>query len=42
MSHEELHENYPTLKSEYIQAAMLYAAAKEGLYGAATERTLHC
>jgi uncharacterized protein (DUF433 family) len=27
MSHEELLENYPTLKPEHIQAAMLYAAA---------------
>lgn len=27
MSHEELFENYPTLKPEHIQAAMLYAAA---------------
>jgi uncharacterized protein (DUF433 family) len=27
MSYEELLENYPTLKSEHIQAAMLYAAA---------------
>jgi uncharacterized protein (DUF433 family) len=27
MSREELLENYPTLKPEHIQAAMLYAAA---------------
>jgi uncharacterized protein (DUF433 family) len=27
MSHEELLENYPTLKLEHIRAAMLYAAA---------------
>jgi uncharacterized protein (DUF433 family) len=27
MSYEELLENYPTLKPEHIQAAMLYAAA---------------
>jgi uncharacterized protein (DUF433 family) len=27
MSPDELLENYPTLKPEYIQAAMLYAAA---------------
>jgi uncharacterized protein (DUF433 family) len=27
MSHEELLENYPALKPEHIQAAMLYAAA---------------
>lgn len=27
MTHEELLENYPTLKPEHIQAAMLYAAA---------------
>ena len=27
MSHEELVDNYPTLKPEHIQAAMLYAAA---------------
>ena len=27
MSHEELLGNYPTLKPEHIQAAMLYAAA---------------
>jgi uncharacterized protein (DUF433 family) len=27
MGHEELLENYPTLKPEHIQAAMLYAAA---------------
>jgi uncharacterized protein (DUF433 family) len=27
MSREELLENYPTLKLEHIQAAMLYAAA---------------
>jgi uncharacterized protein (DUF433 family) len=27
MSYEELLENYPTLKLEHIQAAMLYAAA---------------
>jgi uncharacterized protein (DUF433 family) len=27
MSHQELLENYPTLKPEHIQAAMLYAAA---------------
>jgi len=27
MSHKELLENYPTLKPEHIQAAMLYAAA---------------
>jgi uncharacterized protein (DUF433 family) len=27
MSYEELLENYPTLRPEHIQAAMLYAAA---------------
>jgi uncharacterized protein (DUF433 family) len=27
MSHEEVLENYPTLKLEHIRAAMLYAAA---------------
>jgi uncharacterized protein (DUF433 family) len=27
MSSEELLENYPTLKPEHLQAAMLYAAA---------------
>lgn len=27
MSHEELLDNYPTLKPEHLQAAMLYAAA---------------
>ena len=27
MSPEELLENYPTLKPEHVQAAMLYAAA---------------
>jgi uncharacterized protein (DUF433 family) len=27
MSSEELLENYPTLKREHLQAAMLYAAA---------------
>jgi uncharacterized protein (DUF433 family) len=27
MSHEELLANYPTLKIEHIQAALLYAAA---------------
>jgi uncharacterized protein (DUF433 family) len=27
MSYEELLENYPTLKPEHLQAAMLYAAA---------------
>jgi uncharacterized protein (DUF433 family) len=27
MSHEELFDNYPTLKPEHLQAAMLYAAA---------------
>jgi uncharacterized protein (DUF433 family) len=27
ISHEELLENYPTLKPEHIQAAMFYAAA---------------
>jgi len=27
MSHEELLANYPTLKPEHIQAALLYAAA---------------
>jgi uncharacterized protein (DUF433 family) len=27
MNHEELLENYPPLKLEHIQAAMLYAAA---------------
>jgi uncharacterized protein (DUF433 family) len=41
MSYEELLQNYPTLKPEHIQAAMLYAAAKERLYDAAAERTLH-
>ncbi|MGH8071738.1 MAG: DUF433 domain-containing protein [Candidatus Entotheonellia bacterium] len=28
MSREELLENYPTLKPEHIQAAILYAAAE--------------
>ncbi len=27
MGHEELLDNYPTLKPEHLQAAMLYAAA---------------
>ena len=27
MSHEELLDNYPTLKPEHLQAAVLYAAA---------------
>jgi uncharacterized protein (DUF433 family) len=27
MRHEELLDNYPTLKPEHLQAAMLYAAA---------------
>ncbi len=27
MSHEELFDNYPTLRPEHLQAAMLYAAA---------------
>jgi uncharacterized protein (DUF433 family) len=41
ISHEKPLQNYPTLKPEHIQAAMLYAAAKERLYDAAAERTLH-